>query len=99
MITSVACRLAVLATDVGGGERMSGRTGCSKAEGCAGARETGYREALLYVDQDFHCGHYRRVDIGPDQSLRRLFMPVTGRFDAFLPWVADVSQELTTPSS
>ena len=56
-------------------------------------------EALLYVDQDFHCGHYRRVDIGPDQSLRRLFMPVTGRFDAFLPWVADVSQELTTPSS
>jgi hypothetical protein len=57
-------------------------------------------EALLYVDQVSTRGTVVVSTLDPISHYGGYFMPATGRFlDAFLPWAADASLELTTRSS
>ena len=57
-------------------------------------------EALLYMDQVSPAGTVVVSTLDPISHYGGYFMPATGRFlDAFLPWAADTSLELTTRSS
>jgi hypothetical protein len=53
-------------------------------------------EALLYVDRISTPGTVVVSTLDPISHYGGYFMPATGRFlDAFLPWAAETSMELT----